>query len=80
MRTIAIACWLLTSCVTVDPKPDPVPPPDGGCADICEHGRQSGCEWADDTEDGEACEQVCGDLDALLPGAFATSLQEDECR
>ena len=70
---------LLASCVSLDPLPDPVPP-DAGCADLCEHGRESACDWAQDTEDGEPCESVCSDLEALLPGRFAQSVEQESCR
>lgn len=42
-------------------RPTAAPPPsvDAGCAAMCIHGRELGCEGAKDTTNGISCEERC---------------------
>lgn len=67
------ALLMLAGCATTGPTPRH----DAGvtCAQACADGRERGCSWAADAEDGATCETVCADAERLLPGAFTGALE-----
>lgn len=59
MRIAAVIAIVLMGCPP-DPAPDPKPTPKGAtCADVCAHGAEMHCLWAEPTPKGATCREVC---------------------
>lgn len=65
--------FALASCRTVPPAPTPSGA--ATCEDVCIHGRQLGCGYANPTPRGATCVEVC--VDVVAGGDFTLDL---ECR
>jgi hypothetical protein len=60
MTKRALGLWALLVCAACPPPKPPTPPPgEVGCADVCRHEADLGCEAARPTANDVSCVAVC---------------------
>ena len=73
---VALALLALCGC---NPIPDPPPPGATTCADVCRHGAELGCAWAEATPEGTTCEQVCEHAKGGIPWRLSCVVLAESC-